>query len=293
MAVSQGAEPDPVPEDAGDERLVPGRRRLGVPARAGSRCSASPTPSRSARRRRAGPGRLSPDMPFEVLAHHAVDFWLCGEDLPLPDNRVTLDERRRDPPQPRREEQRRGRQAAAPQAATACSATWACTSTTCWTTASTCTRACRSARPRTRPAPSGSAPTRQLERARRELQGPRPGQPLRRGHQLLPEHRRGEPVADRHRQRPAGRRPPDRTPRLRPAARWPTLAVHRVVIVGGGFGGLFAAKFLRRAPVEVTLVDARNYHLFQPLLYQLATGILSAGRGRAADPRHPAPPRAT
>ena len=54
-------------------------------------------------------------------------------------------------------------------------------------------------------------------------------------------------------------------------------AVHRVVIVGGGFGGLFAAKFLRRAPVEVTLVDARNYHLFQPLLYQLATGILSAG----------------
>ena len=54
-------------------------------------------------------------------------------------------------------------------------------------------------------------------------------------------------------------------------------AVHQVVIVGGGFGGLFAAKFLRRAPVEVTLVDARNYHLFQPLLYQLATGILSEG----------------
>jgi NADH dehydrogenase len=54
-------------------------------------------------------------------------------------------------------------------------------------------------------------------------------------------------------------------------------AVHRVVIVGGGFGGLFAAKFLRRAPVEVTLVDGRNYHLFQPLLYQLATGILSSG----------------
>ncbi|GAA4746061.1 NAD(P)/FAD-dependent oxidoreductase [Nocardioides endophyticus] len=54
-------------------------------------------------------------------------------------------------------------------------------------------------------------------------------------------------------------------------------AVHRVVIVGGGFAGLFAAKFLRRAPVDVTLVDARNYHLFQPLLYQLATGILSAG----------------
>ena len=55
------------------------------------------------------------------------------------------------------------------------------------------------------------------------------------------------------------------------------VADHRVVIVGAGFGGLFAAKFLRRAPVQVTLVDRRNYHLFQPLLYQLATGILSEG----------------
>ncbi len=54
-------------------------------------------------------------------------------------------------------------------------------------------------------------------------------------------------------------------------------AEHRVVIVGAGFGGLFAAKFLRRAPVQVTLVDRVNYHLFQPLLYQLATGILSQG----------------
>ena len=54
-------------------------------------------------------------------------------------------------------------------------------------------------------------------------------------------------------------------------------ARHRVVIVGGGFGGLFAARFLKRAPVEVTLIDRGNYHLFQPLLYQLATGILSEG----------------
>jgi NADH:ubiquinone reductase (H+-translocating) len=52
---------------------------------------------------------------------------------------------------------------------------------------------------------------------------------------------------------------------------------HRVVIIGGGFGGLFAAKFLRRAPVDVTLVDRSNHHLFQPLLYQCATGILSEG----------------
>jgi NADH:ubiquinone reductase (H+-translocating) len=52
---------------------------------------------------------------------------------------------------------------------------------------------------------------------------------------------------------------------------------HRVLIVGGGFGGLFAAKFLRRAPVDVTLVDRTNHHLFQPLLYQVATAILSEG----------------
>jgi NADH:ubiquinone reductase (H+-translocating) len=52
---------------------------------------------------------------------------------------------------------------------------------------------------------------------------------------------------------------------------------HRVVIVGSGFGGLFAARFLRRAPVQVTLLDRTNHHLFRPLLYQVATGILSEG----------------
>lgn len=50
---------------------------------------------------------------------------------------------------------------------------------------------------------------------------------------------------------------------------------HQVVIVGGGFGGLYAAQKLRRCPVEVTLIDRRNFHLFQPLLYQVATGALS------------------
>ncbi len=49
----------------------------------------------------------------------------------------------------------------------------------------------------------------------------------------------------------------------------------RVVIVGGGFGGLYAARALKRAPADVTLVDRRNFHLFQPLLYQVATGALS------------------
>ena len=53
---------------------------------------------------------------------------------------------------------------------------------------------------------------------------------------------------------------------------------HRVVIVGAGFGGLFATRVLRGAPVEVTLVDRTNHHLFQPLLYQVATGILSSGQ---------------
>ena len=52
---------------------------------------------------------------------------------------------------------------------------------------------------------------------------------------------------------------------------------HRVVILGGGFGGLVAAQKLKRAPVEVTLIDRRNFHLFQPLLYQVATGSLSPG----------------
>lgn len=52
---------------------------------------------------------------------------------------------------------------------------------------------------------------------------------------------------------------------------------HRVVILGGGFGGLAAAQKLKGAPVEVTLIDRRNFHLFQPLLYQVATGSLSPG----------------
>lgn len=54
-------------------------------------------------------------------------------------------------------------------------------------------------------------------------------------------------------------------------------AKHQVIILGGGFGGLYAAQALRSAPVDVTLIDRRNYHLFQPLLYQVATGSLSPG----------------
>lgn len=54
-------------------------------------------------------------------------------------------------------------------------------------------------------------------------------------------------------------------------------AATRVVIVGGGFGGLYAARALRRAPIALTMIDRRNFHLFQPLLYQVATGGLSPG----------------
>src|SRR5271156_2471982 len=50
----------------------------------------------------------------------------------------------------------------------------------------------------------------------------------------------------------------------------------RVVIVGGGFGGFYATRALAKASVQVTLVDKRNYHLFRPMLYQVATGLLSA-----------------
>ncbi|HEX9357758.1 MAG TPA: FAD-dependent oxidoreductase, partial [Streptosporangiaceae bacterium] len=55
-------------------------------------------------------------------------------------------------------------------------------------------------------------------------------------------------------------------------------ALRRVVVVGGGFAGLFAVRALRRAPVTVTLIDRAEHHLFQPLLYQCATGILSEGK---------------
>src|SRR3989442_7573221 len=56
----------------------------------------------------------------------------------------------------------------------------------------------------------------------------------------------------------------------------PQARLPHVVIVGGGFGGLYAARKLARAPVRVTVIDRHNYHLFRPMLYQVATGLLSA-----------------
>src|ERR1700727_1522602 len=55
-------------------------------------------------------------------------------------------------------------------------------------------------------------------------------------------------------------------------------AIPRVVIVGGGFGGLAAARALKNAPVDVLLIDRSNHHLFQPLLYQVATSVLTPGQ---------------
>src|SRR5437870_13215672 len=60
------------------------------------------------------------------------------------------------------------------------------------------------------------------------------------------------------------------------SSEWVQLMVPQLIIVGGGFGGLSAARALRGAAVRVTLIDKRNYHLFRPLLYQVATGLLSA-----------------
>ena len=53
------------------------------------------------------------------------------------------------------------------------------------------------------------------------------------------------------------------------------MAQLRIIIVGGGFGGLAAAKALRKTPAEVILIDRSNHHLFQPLLYQVATSALA------------------
>src|SRR6201990_2476663 len=64
-------------------------------------------------------------------------------------------------------------------------------------------------------------------------------------------------------------------PEEHPSAAKSVLGKKRVLIVGGGFAGIAAARALKRADVEITLVDRRNHHIFQPLLYQVATAVLS------------------
>jgi NADH dehydrogenase len=65
-----------------------------------------------------------------------------------------------------------------------------------------------------------------------------------------------------------------------------TMKSHHVVVIGSGFGGLFSAKALKDAPVDVTVIAKTNHHLFQPLLYQVATGILRR-RDRTVDAGDP------
>ena len=64
----------------------------------------------------------------------------------------------------------------------------------------------------------------------------------------------------------------------------PTTPRHRVVVIGSGFGGLFGTQALKRADVDVTLIAKTTHHLFQPLLYQVATGHPVRGRDRPGDP---------
>lgn len=92
------------------------------------------------------------------------------------------------------------------------------------------------------------------------------------------ERRRGSQiVADRafaRRERSDGRESPTRPAAERVTSIREPRRRHRVVVIGGGFGGLQVVRSLRHAQVDITLIDRRNFHLFQPLLYQVATGAL-------------------
>src|SRR5919197_1764593 len=71
--------------------------------------------------------------------------------------------------------------------------------------------------------------------------------------------------------------PATREPAAMPNSAPASIGPPHVVVVGGGFGGLYAARALARHPIRVTVIDRQNYHLFQPLLYQVATAAVSPG----------------
>ena len=227
--------------------------------------------------------KLAPTRTLESTARHAVDFWLSTEDLPRPENRVTLDEDG-NVRLSYKETQPGVREAPLPQATVAARRTCGMHKhhlvprhaylkndipvAGCAHQAGTCR--------------FGTEPETSVLEHR--LSHPRARQPLRGRHQLLPQHRSGEPGPDRDGERPAGRGPPARAAgsgvgRRRGGRRMPaeddSSRRPRVVIIGGGFGGLAAARKLRHADVDVTLIDRTNHHLFQPLLYQVAAGALS------------------
>ena len=102
MAVSKEPNPTRVPEDPGAARLVPRARTTGTIPLGGIQMLGKSDAEQIRANAPRWAGKVSPGMPFEVLAHHAVDFWLCGEDLPLPDSRVTLENDGAHPPDPGR-----------------------------------------------------------------------------------------------------------------------------------------------------------------------------------------------
>ena len=235
--------------------------------------------------------KLAPHWSLERVAKHAVDFWLSTEDLPMPENRVTVDrdgkltlslhaDQRRAEAAALREAQvdaRQARHARAPPDPPL--------------------RLHEERDPgRRRRPPGGHVPLRHRPGdvgPRPRLQGARARQPLRRRHERLPVDRRGQPGADRDGELAARRRPPARAARrqrreARQRRRRPDVADRpRVVILGGGFAGVGAAQKLEKADADVVLVDRHDYHTFQPLLYQLATGLLETDGGRpfASRPR--------
>ena len=163
---------------------------------------------------RAGAPWFAPGLALDYMARHAIDFWLTTEDLPHPDNRVTVDRAGPDPPGQDRPQQRAPPPAAGQAQGPARPAGLP-----------------RDVHPRlvgprpAHPAGRGRPPVRDraLRRGpgdvgpRRALQGPRPRQPLRRRHELLPVVQRREPGADGDGERAARRRPPDRAASTRPS----------------------------------------------------------------------------
>ena len=248
----QGAEPDGVPEDARAQRLLLRAATTSTTRSATSRWSASPrrrcTAARSRCRRSS-----RPEWTLDEVAAHAVDFWLSTEDLPRPENRVTL---RRDGQHRARlqADQRGAQEAAAATSSSRCSAHLGMHHDHLLPRHAYLKNEIPVAGVR---APGGHVPLRRRPRdvgARRRLPRARGRQPLRRRHELLPEHRRGQPGADRDGQRAARRRPHRSSASARRSAsgspRMPPETGNgqrHVVVVGGGFAGVGCAQRLAEA----------------------------------------------
>ena len=226
--------------------------------------------------------KLAPTRTLESTARHAVDFWLSTEDLPRPENRVTLD-RDGDRPAQLQAHQPGAREAPLRKAQVDARRSWGCTSTTssrATPTSRTTSRspACAHQAGTCRFGTDPETSVLDTDCRAHELDNlyvvdtsffPSIGavnpaltamaNALRVGDHLLERLGAG-----------SGRRGAGEC-RLSDGSS----PAPRVVIIGGGFGGLAAARRLRHADVDVTLIDRTNHHLFQPLLYQVAAGALS------------------